>query len=278
MAETFSTILLFRGALYGALLIALACSVLGVYVVLRRIVFVGAALAQLSSAGIALGTFLYGMGIGGELTHHPVAMALIVTIAGAMFFGVGGGGRAGVPPDAVIGVTYAVAAATGILLVAKSRVGEAHDLFLQGNILGITNTDTLVLLAVAVPVLLVHFVFYKEFLFVSFDRETARTLGYNVRFWNLLLYLTLGVVIAYAMQFAGVMLVFNFLVLPAVTGLLLARSMAGIFGVAIGSALVAALFGFSLSVPFDLPSGPAIIAVSGILALLAWGIRGILKR
>ena len=278
MAETLSTILLFRGALYGALLIALACSVLGVYVVLRRIVFVGAALAQLSSAGIALGTFLYGMGIGGELTHHPVAMALIVTIAGAMFFGVGGGGRAGVPPDAVIGVTYAVAAATGILLVAKSRVGEAHDLFLQGNILGITNTDTLVLLAVAVPVLLVHLVFYKEFLFVSFDRETARTLGYNVRFWNLFLYLTLGGVIAYAMQFAGVMLVFNFLVLPAVTGLLLARSMAGIFGVAIGSALLAALIGFSLSVPFDLPSGPAIIAVSGILALLSWGIRGMLRR
>ena len=278
MAETFSTILLFRGALYGALLIALACSVLGVYVVLRRIVFVGAALAQLSSAGIALGTFLYGMGIGGELTHHPVAMALIVTIAGAMFFGVGGGGRAGVPPDAVIGVTYAVAAATGIILVAKSRVGEAHDLFLQGNILGITNTDTLVLLAVAVPVLLVHLVFYKEFLFVSFDRETARTLGYNVRFWNLLLYLTLGVVIAYAMQFAGVMLVFNFLVLPAVTGLLLARSMAGIFGVAIASALLAAIIGFSLSVPFDLPSGPAIIAVSGVLALLAWGIRGMLRR
>jgi ABC-type Mn2+/Zn2+ transport system permease subunit len=278
MADTLSTILLFRGALYGALVIALACSVLGVYVVLRRIVFVGAALAQLSSAGIALGTFLYGMGIGGELTHHPVAMALIITIAGAVFFGLGGGGRAGVPPDAVIGVTYAVAAAAGILLVAKARVGEAHDLFLQGNILGITPTDTLVLIAVAVPVLLLHAVFYKEFLFVSFDRETARTLGYNVRRWNLLLYLTLGVVIAYAMQFAGVMLVFNFLVLPAVTGLLLARSMRGIFAIAIGSALLAALAGFSLSVPFDLPSGPAITAVSGALALAAWGAKRALRR
>ena len=66
-------------------------------------------------------------------------------------------------------------------------------------------------------------VFYKELLFVSFDRETARTLGYHVRRWDLLLYLTLGFVIAFAMQFAGVMLVFNFLVLPAVTGLLLAQ-------------------------------------------------------
>ncbi|MEX2152748.1 MAG: metal ABC transporter permease [Gemmatimonadaceae bacterium] len=273
MTDTLTTILLFRDALFGALLIALACSVLGVYVVLRRIVFVGAALAQLSSAGIALGMFLNGLGIGGELTHHPVAMALIVTIAGAMFFGIGGGGRAGVPPDAVIGVTYAVAAAAGILLIAKAKSGEVHDIFLQGNILGITRLDTLILLAVAVPVLLVHVIFYKEFLFVSFDRETARTLGYNVRFWNLLLYFTLGVVIAYAMQFAGVMLVFNFLVLPAVTGLLLAQSMRGIFAVAVLSALLAALFGFSLSVPFDLPSGPAIIAVSGLLALGGWGVR-----
>ena len=273
MADTLSTIFLFKDALFGALIIALACSVLGVYVVLRRIVFVGAALAQLSSAGIALGLFLYGLGIGGELTHHPVAMALIVTIAGAMFFGFGGGGRAGVPPDAVIGVTYAVAAAAGILLIAKAKTGEAHDIFLQGNILGITQTDAAILLGVTVPVLLVHWMYYKEFLFVSFDRETARTLGYNVRFWNLLLYLTLGVVIAYAMQFAGVMLVFNFLVLPAVTGLLLAQSMRGIFTVAIASGLLAALAGFSLSVPLDLPSGPAIIAVSGVIAALAWGVR-----
>ncbi len=273
VSDTLSTIFLFKEALYGAMVIALACSVLGVYVVLRRIVFVGAALAQLSSAGIALGMFLYGLGLGGELTHHPVAMALIVTIAGAIFFGIGGGGRAGVPPDAVIGVTYAVAAAAGILLIAKAKTGEAHDIFLQGNILGITRVDTIVLLAVAIPVLIVHVIFYKEFLFVSFDRETARTLGYNVKFWNLLLYLTLGAVIAYAMQFGGVMLVFNFLVLPAVTGLLLAQSMRGIFTVGVGSALLAALLGFSLSVPFDLPSGPTIIAVSGALALIAWGLR-----
>lgn len=277
MSDTLTTILLFREALYGAVVIALACSVLGVYVVLRRIVFVGAALAQLSSAGIALGMFLYGLGIGGELTHHPVAMALIVTIAGAIFFGLGGAARGGVPHDAVIGVTYVVAAAAGIILVAKARVGEAHDLFLQGNILGITRVDTVILLAVAIPVLLVHLVFYKEFLFVSFDRETARTLGYNVRRWNLLLYLTLGVVIANAMQFAGVMLVFNFLVLPAVTGLLLARSMAGIFGIAIGSALLAAVVGFSLSVPFDLPSGPTIIAVSGVLALAGWAVKRVAR-
>ena len=268
-----STILVFREALYGALVIALACSVLGVYVVLRRIVFVGAALAQLSSAGIGLALFLGGLGIGGVLTGHPVAVSLVVTMLGALFFGAGGGSKSGVPPDATIGVTYAGAAASGILLVAKAKTGEAHDIFLQGNILGITHADTLVLLAVTVPVLLVHVVFYKEFLFVSFDRETARTMGYQVTRWNLLLYATLGLVIAFAMQFAGVMLVFNFLVLPAVTGLLIARSMGGIFTVAILSGLLASVVGFGLSVPFDLPSGPAIIACSAVMALGAWAVR-----
>ena len=266
----FSTVLLFKEALYGALVIALACSVLGVYVVLRRIVFVGAALAEISSAGIALALWLSGRGIGGELTHHPVVFALLFGLGGAMFFSVGHTNRAGVPPDATIGVTYAVAAAAGILLIAKATVGEAHDIFLQGNILGITRSDTLVLLAIAVPVLLAHLFFYKEFLFVSFDRETARTLGFNVAMWNAFLYFTLGLVIAFAMQFAGVMLVFNFLVLPAVTGLLLARSMTAIFAIAIGSAIVSAVVGFTLSVPFDLPSGPAIIAASGGVAALAW--------
>src|SRR5215208_7163542 len=210
----FDAVLLFKDALYGALVIAVACSAVGVYVVLRRIVFVGAALAQLSSAGIALALWLSGLGIATALTSRPVALSLAVTLAGALFFGVGGA-RARVPGDATIGVTYAVAAALGILLIAKARSGEAHDIFLQGNILGITRTDTLVLLAVAMPVLLVHLAFYKEFLFVSFDRETARTLGYSVRAWNLFLYLTIGLVIAFSMQFAGVLLVFNFLVIPA---------------------------------------------------------------
>lgn len=264
----FSTVLLFREALYGALVIALACSVLGVYVVLRRIVFVGAALAQISSAGIALALFLTGAGIALGPVTHPTVMSLLLTIAAVMFFA--GGARGRVPPDATIGVTYAVAAAFGILLIAKASHGEVHDIFLSGNILGITRNDTLVLLAVAVPVLVVHAVFYKELLFVSFDRETARTLGYNVRWWDLLLYLTLGIVIASAMQFAGVMLVFNFLVLPAVTGLLMSHTMRGLFFWSVASALGAAFIGFSLSVPFDLPSGPAISAASGVLVLVAW--------
>ena len=272
----FESVLLFREALYGALVIAVACSVLGVYVVLRRIVFVGAALAQISSAGIAIALWLSGQGLLPGVAGHPLAVSLLITLGGVVFFSSTGKGH--IPPDATIGVAYAVAAAAGIIFIAKAKSGEAHDIFLQGNILGITRTDTLVLLASSIPVLLAHLVFYKEFLFVSFDRETARTLGYNVRAWDLALYFTLGLVIAFAMQFAGVMLVFNFLVLPAVTGMLLARGMSGMFAISVAAAVLAAVVGFALSIPFDLPSGPAIGAVSGALLGIAWVVQRVRRR
>lgn len=265
----FETVLLFREALYGALVIGVTCAVLSTYVVLRRIVFVGAALAQLSSAGVALALWLSGVSAFQAAGRHPAAISLLVTLLGALFFGLGGGRRL-ISSEASIGVTYAVAAAAGILFIAKAVHGEAHDIFLQGNILGITRKDTVVLLAVGAPVLALHAVFFKEFLFVSFDRETARTLGYRVAAWDLLLYFTLGVVITGAMQFAGVLLVFNFLVLPAVTGLLLSNTMRGTVAGAVASAVLAVGAGFFLSVPFDLPSAPAIIAVQGLLVLLAW--------
>src|SRR4051794_38926846 len=79
----FDAVLLFRDALYGALVIGIACSALGVYVVLRRIVFVGAALAQLSSAGIALGLFLAGLGVSLGFVTHPVVLSLVATLLGA---------------------------------------------------------------------------------------------------------------------------------------------------------------------------------------------------
>lgn len=269
-------VLLFRDALYGSLIIAVTCGLLGVYVVLRRIVFVGAALAQISSAGIALAYWLAGHGIATALAQHPEALSLAATLASVAFFA--GSLRGPIPPDARIGVWYAVAASAGILLIAKAAVGEAHDIFLQGNILGITRSDTIELLVASIPVVAGQFLFQKELLFTSFDRETARTLGYRVGIWDLSFYLVLGFVISISMQFAGVLLVFNFLVLPAVTGLLLARGMTGTFVISLIAAVVAAVVGFALSIPFDLPTGPTMIAVSGALVLLAWLVRRVQRR
>ncbi len=267
-------VLLFREALYGTLVIAVTCAVLGVWVVLRRIVFVGAAIAQLSSAGIALALFLAGLGwVRGPLAE-PVLFALVVALLGSVVFGLGTR-KSVVPPDAIIGVAYAVAGAVGVLLIAKAAAGEAHDLYLHGNILGLTRRDTLLDVGIGIPVLLAHALFYKEFLFASFDADTARAMGYRVDRWNLLLYFTVGLVIAFAIQSAGVLVVFNFLVLPGVTGLLLARRMAGMFFWSVAAAATAVVGGFLLSIPFDLPTGSAIIAASGALVLLAWLVKAV---
>lgn len=267
-------VLLFREALYGTLIIGVTCAILGVWVVLRRIVFVGAALAQLSSAGIALAMVLSGVGLIRGPLAEPLLFSVTVALLGAVAFGVGTH-RSVVPPEAGIGVTYALAGAVGVLLISKAVGGEAHDLFLHGNVLGLTRKDTLQLVLVSVPVLAVHLAFYKEFLFVSFDPDTARATGYRVDRWNLLLYFTLGLVIAFAIQFGGVLVVFNFLVLPAVTGLLLAKSMKGMFAYAAVSAALAVVIGFVASIPFDLPTGSAIIAASGVLVLIAWAVNAI---
>ncbi len=252
----------FQNALIAGVLAALLCSFLGVYVVLTRIVFVGITLAQLASAGVALALLLH---------LYPLYMALALTLAGVAFFAWLHPQRK-VPMEAVIGTSYVLAAALGILLVALNPVGEARSLnVLFGNILSVQSGE-LVALAVACAVIaMIHFVFYKEFLFVAFDFETAQAMGLRAQFWNLLFYLTLGIAIGFAIRSMGVLLVFAFLVVPAVTARLLARSMSSMF-------VLAALFG-SLSVPaglyaayrIDLPTGSAVAATTVVflLAVLA---------
>src|SRR5688572_8470581 len=270
-------LMLFRDALMGSLVIAITCSILGVYVVLRRIVFVGAALAQLSSAGVALALFLSGAAWAEGIGRHPTEMALALTLGGVLFLAFESP-RSLVPRDAAIGIAYTVAGAAGILLVAKAAVGEAHDILLQGSILGMTPEDVRILLMAAVPVLILQFGFSRQVLFVSFDPETARTLGYRVRLWDLAFFGTLGLAIAAAMQYAGVLLVFDYLVVPAVTALLLARTMPGAILLSVAAAVLATLAGFALSVTYDLPTAPAIAACSGALAIGVWGARAVAAR
>ncbi len=249
----------FQNALLSGVLVALLCSFLGVYVVLKRIVFVGIALAQLASAGVALALLLH---------LHPLLFAFTFSLLGVAFFSQVPSQRR-VPVEGVIGASYIFAASLGILFVAKNPVGEARSLnVLFGNILSVQTGELVILAVVVLLIAAIHFAFYKEFLFVSFDFETAQALGLNARFWNLLLYLTLGLAIAFAIRSMGVLLVFAFLVVPAMTARLLANRMGTTF-------LLATLFG-GLSVPLglylafriDLPTGTTVAATSTALLLL----------
>lgn len=252
-------------ALVAGLLVGGACAFLGVYVVLRRIVFVGVALAEMSSAGVALALLI---GI------SPMLGSVILMLAGVLMASVQWGGKR-IRQDAFIGIGYIVASAASILMLAKSASGEASLLdLLFGNILTVTAPD-IGATAVALGLMtLFHIAFYKEILFVAFDPDTAAAVGYRSRVWELWLYLTIGLTIAFSIHAVGVLLTFASLVVPAVTALLLTRRMGAAFGGALVAGTLPVPLGLYLSFVADLPAAATIVVLGFGLLLIA----GIVSR
>jgi zinc transport system permease protein len=263
--------------LAGTMIVAAICSYLGVFIVLRRAVFVGAALAQVSSLGVALSFFVCGwLGQWQQRDVHfpPEPFALVLTLVAAAAMATQYRERR-LPREAAIGVTYAAASGLAILVVASSAHVHAEVLnLLFGNVLTITTIEVVGLAALAVIIGLTHALFYKEFLFVSFDPDMAIALGVPARLWNIVLFLTIGVTISLAIRAAGALVVFNFLVLPAATALLLGRSLRTTFVLSVAFGVLSSLAGIALSYVFDLPSGPTIVAVNAALLLVAFAGRG----
>jgi ABC-type Mn2+/Zn2+ transport system permease subunit len=120
-------------------------------------------------------------------------------------------------------------------------------------------------------VLLIHALFTKEFLFVSFDADTANAMGYRARAWDMLLYATIGLAIAFSIHTVGVLLAFSALVLPPVTALLLTRRMRSALILSVILGLIPVPIGLYLSFAKDLPSSATIVAVMFVI-LLAGGL------
>ncbi|MBM3858900.1 MAG: metal ABC transporter permease [Verrucomicrobia bacterium] len=257
--------------LAGTGIVALLCSYLGVFIVLRRAVFVGAALSQVSSFGVALALFLCGCWGGaahGELPWLAHPMALILTVGAALLFAAQPRERR-LPRETIIGVAYAAAGALTILVVAVSAGAEAQVVnLLFGNVLTISDTGIVGLGVLALLIGGTHAAFFKEFLFVSFDPDMAQALGLRARWWNALLFLTIGLTVAFTIRVAGALVVFSFLVLPAATALLLRGTMRMTCVVAMLVGVLSSAGGIAVSYVADLPSGPAIVCVNaGLLAL-----------
>ena len=254
--------------LAGTTVVAALCSYLGVFIVLRRSVFVGAALAQVSSLGVALALFAVGAidsrwGVHLHLAPQPVALGL--TIVASVLLAVQPRERR-LPRETVIGAIYAVASGLAILVVALSTHAESEVLNLMfGNVLAIKTSEVTLLAVLALAVAAVHWIYFKEFLFVSFDPDSATALGVSSRLWNVVLLLSVGVTISLAIRAAGALVVFDFLVLPAATALLLGLSLRGTFAAAVIVGIASSLAGISLSYVADLPSGPTIVAVSALV-------------
>lgn len=251
-------------AYLAALIIALGCSIAGVYVVLRKVAFVGIATAQVAAAGVAL-AFL--------LDFAPLPAAVLSALIGVSLFGLGRD-PVRVSRDGIVGVAFALASALAVLFVSRSAAElDQVEHIIYGSLLFTTGEQVLILALGVAAVLLVHALFHREFLMVSVDREAARTLGVRTKLFDFLLFLTLGAVIALSIGAAGSLLAFAFLILPPMTGLLLGGRLTQVFAISAACGLAAAVAGVLVSVLFDFPTGPAVVVTSAALFACALAAR-----
>ena len=246
-------------ALLVSALAATACGVVGTFVVLRGMAFMGDAIAHSALTGMAA-AFLIGVNVflGALIWAVPASLAISLVSR-----------RAGIRLDAVIGVLFAGGFALGIILINVSA-NYAGDLLsiLFGNVLGASWNDVLAVGALAGGVVLVVRLFYKELVFTTYDASVATAAGLPVRFLEYLLPLLVALTTVAALKTVGNVMVMSLLVVPAVTGSLLARRLAGMMVATVASALVAIVVGLYLSFYFNLPTGPSIVVVSVGLLLV----------
>jgi len=256
------TIPFMRNVLLAGMLVAVGLAPLSVYVVLRRIVFVGAAVAEISSAGVALAVLF---------NFEPFAAALVLTVVTFLAFS-----RAAdlprLPLEALIGMLYAGGSAAAVLLIVKAPRGEGDILnVLFGNILTVPTVLLWVMLVAFAIVLTIQYLASKEFLIIAYDPDMARAIGIRAERWNTVFYVAMGVAVAIAIRAVGALLTFTLLVAPGAAALCFAGSMAAAFAIATGVGLAATIVGIALSYSMDLPTGPAIAAVLTAVFAASYG-------
>jgi ABC-type Mn2+/Zn2+ transport system permease subunit len=247
-------------ALLAACLAALVCSVVGIFVVLKGMAFMGDAVAHSSLAGMSV-AYLFG----GNIFWGALAWAVPASLAITMI-----SRRANLRLDTAIGIIFASGFAVGIIVMSRAANYTA-DLFglLFGNVLGVTWPEVALIGGIASAVLLVVAALYKELLFTSYDATMAAASGIPVRLIQYLLPVLIGITTVASLKAVGIVLVLALLVTPPATAALLARRLPGIITYSIVLALAATVSGLYLSFYADIPSGPSIVVVATGFFLLA---------
>ena len=254
-----------KGFLAGSF-VAIACSSLGLFLVLRKMSLIGDGLSHVSFGAIALGLFL---GI------YPFYVAVpLVILASILILKISE--KARIYGDAAIGIVSAVGIAGGVILASLSS-GFNVDLFsyLFGNILAISSSEVILSVILSLLVLVVIYCFYWDLFSVTFDEEYAKTTGIKTNFINSLLTVLTAVTVVLSIKVVGIMLISALLILPAVTAL----QFSGKFKVAIflGGlfSLISVLSGIIISFFMDLPTGATIVMLNALFFAIAFVYRKI---
>lgn len=248
----------------------------GLHIVRREIIFVDLALAQVAALGICLAILL---------KHEPhdwqtYAWSLGFTFVGAAIFTLTRTQDHRVPQEALIGIVYVVAAATAILLLSQSAEGDEElKRTLVGDILLVQPKDIFPAFGLYAVIGLVHFIFRKKFLLISFEPERALAAGVSIRGWDFLFYVLFGFVVTSFVHIGGVLMIFSYLIVPAVCANFLAQSLRLKLLLGWLIATFASIVGLYFSYKNDLPTGASIVcALGGALLLVGLAARFVRRR
>ncbi len=246
-------------ALLAGLFIAIACALLGVFLILRRDAMIGHGLAHVAFAGVALGLFLNMM---------PIIVALIVAV-GASLVIMKLKTKAGLHSDTAIAIFSSVGFALGVLVTTLSHSFNV-DLFsyLFGEILAIEPYEVLFSVILAVIVVILVFLNYHKFMYMTFDREAAKASGIKVDRLDTLLTILTAVTVVLGMKVVGILLVSALVVIPAAAGLQIASNFKQAIFLSGGVSVASVVFGLILAFLLDLPASGSIV----VLSFLAFGI------
>jgi zinc/manganese transport system permease protein len=266
---------LWLAPLIACMVIVAIHSYLGLHVIAREVIFVDLSLAQMAALGSTIAIF----GGAEADSTRSFAWALGFTSLGAALFALSrskGHGR--VPQEAIIGIVYVVASAMAILVADRSpRGGEAIKDILVGSLLWVGWPAIGRLAAVYLAVGIFHWILRRRFLTISFEPETAIARGWHIRWWDFLFYLSFGLVITFSVPIVGVLLVFSFLVVPAAIAFQFTRRTGVLAVLSWIAGVLASAGGLWASFRWDLPTGPVIVCVFGLLLLLAFAARRALR-
>jgi zinc/manganese transport system permease protein len=252
-------------AALAALVLAGIHAYLGFHIVRRGVLFVDLALAQMAALGVSVAVVL-----GHE--HDEVGSYLLafgMTVLGAALFAWLRGRAKHAPLEAFIGIVFATAQALAFLLLEKTPSGPEHlKETLVGSLFTVEPRHIAVVAGLYGVVALLHVVLRKPFFEITNDAEAAVARGRNLFLWDFLFYVTFGVVVTSAVQIAGVLLVFGFLVIPAVAGVMVSSRTGVALAMGWVFAIVGSVLGLVMSVSFDMPAAPSIlVTLAGLLVL-----------
>jgi zinc transport system permease protein len=270
ISEFINSYFLWKEAVAAGAVIGALCGFLGVYVVFRRIIFVSAALTQVSGLGVAISFYIQAVAVGWAVSFaNPSISSLILTLAAAYLFALKKDSLK-ITQEGIIGFGFLLASASVLILGDKITRG-AHDIsdIIFGTAVVVSEKELYYILTVALVVGLLHWKHYKDCIFVSFDPDSANLFNYPVKLTNALLLISIGAVISISTKAIGALPVFGLLTLPALCSLQLTEKLNRVFILSVIIGTVSSVLGYFFSFIFSIPTGASITLIASVIFIIS---------